>query len=295
MKRLLFVLAAAAMVFSLSSSSCQKQDGPTPKGDVVMKPAATADEAQLILMETMTEKPRCTVDGKDYTIQSIELTEGKRYLLAIEEASTKASGSKILAHKYTVSENVASLLGALNGAKIELNGSKVATTLKIGGKTYDLSKAKITKPQNSSVEGVNAARTWVVDNTLLKIDGNGVNVESTFKGCDLHEIADFAAKNGVNGLDASQLAGYAVSECIFTGNSTLTISFTGALAPAIYGKYDLNKDVFSYKLSLGGNDILNATAKGTLDFPADQKAELLLNETIKGYATKLTLYMSAID
>jgi hypothetical protein len=294
MKRLLFILAAAAMVFSLSSSSCQKQDDPKPKEDVVMKPAATADEAQVILMETLTEKPRCTVEGKDYTIQSIEITEGKRYLLALEEGTTKASSLKILSGKFTISNDVLNLLGVLT-AKIQLNSNKLALSLIIGSKTYDLSKAKITKPQNSSVEGVNAARTWVVENTLLKINGNGVNVESTFKGCDLHEIADFASKNGVKDLDASLLAGYAVSECIFTGNSTLTISFSGALAPAVYGKYDLKKDVFSYKLSLGGNDILNANANGTLNFPADQKAELMLNETIKGYATKLTLYMSAVD
>ena len=72
MKRILFILAAAAMILPLSSSSCKKQDNPTE--DVVMEPAKTADVAKVVSFELVSgATPRyISKEGKFFLSSSLK-------------------------------------------------------------------------------------------------------------------------------------------------------------------------------------------------------------------------------
>ncbi|MBR5670469.1 MAG: hypothetical protein IKX11_01275 [Bacteroidales bacterium] len=141
-------------------------------------------------------------------------------------------------------------------------------------------KGKRKMNSSTTPEEVNANRTWIVDNTYIKITG-GVNAEAGFKGCDFQEIAQFLKDNGAK-IDPSKVAGYKISEMEFTGSGSMNIAFSAT--SSFYGSYTLSGENITYSfVVINNNDILAASASGKLTFPANKKAELILNTTIGGY------------
>ena len=296
MKRILLILAAAALVLPLSSSSCQKQDDPTPK-DVVMEPAKTADVAKVVSFELVSgATPRyISKEGKEYDVLSIEFTEGSRYILrrrlVITASSvTKAeSGVEVVTGKFTESGGKYTCQGAFE-ATVEPKGSDSAV-ITVNGKTQTAVAQVTATPQTTNSNKTNASRTWKVDNSIINIYGQGISLEMGFKGCDLFQVATYAYENGAK-IDPSKFVGYSITELIFTGNNTMNISFAGQ--PSFYGEYTLNGNNISYRLTVGSNELLQTTANGTLTFPTDGKATLRLNSSLKGYSGAIEFALTEV-
>jgi hypothetical protein len=73
----------------------------------------------------------------------------------------------------------------------------------------------------------------------------------------------------------------------------MTISFAGQ--PSFYGEYTLNGNNISYRLTVGSNELLQTTANGTITFPADGKATLRLNSSLKGYSGAIEFALTEVD
>ena len=299
MKRFLLILAAAALVLPLSSSSCQKQDDPTPQ-DVVMEPAKTADVAKVVSFELVSgATPRyISKEGKEYDVLSIEFTEGSRYILRRRPVTTASSVTKAL----TIS-NVEVISGkfTLSGTKYLCHGDFEASVepqaadlvaIYVNGKEMTFQATVAATPQTTNSNKTNANRTWKVDNSIINIYGQGISLEMGFKGCDLFQVATYAYENGAK-IDPSKLVGYSITELIFTGNNTMNISFAGQ--PSFYGEYTLNGNNISYRLTVGSNELLQTTANGTLTFPTDGKATLRLNSSLKGYSGSIEFALTEVD
>ena len=62
---------------------------------------------------------------------------------------------------------------------------------------------------------------------------------------------------------------------------------------SFYGSYSLSGENISYNFTVIANkDIINGSASGTLTYPADKKAELVLNTSIDGYNGTIQFNMS---
>lgn len=279
MKKLIVLFAAAAVMLPLLSS-CNPEDKPTKK--VVMEPAPTAEDAVLFTFE---EKPLYMMNGQKCEIVSIEFTEDSRYILGLSpviDGSVSATPDtkalklgNVVNGKFTVSGGTYITHGEYE-AQMELR-DQVA---KITGAVTGEFKGKKKRSESVTVEEVNANRTWIVDNTYIKITG-GVNAEAAFKGCDFQEIAQFLKDNGAK-IDPGKLAGYKISEMEFTGSGSMNIVFSAT--SSFYGSYTLSGENITYSfVVINNNDILAASASGKLTFPANKKAELILNTTIGGY------------
>lgn len=279
MKKLIVLFAAAVIALPLLCS-CNPEDKPTKK--VVMEPAPTAEDAVLFTFE---EKPLYMMNGQKCEIVSIEFTEDSRYILGLSpviDGSVSATPDtkalklgNVVNGKFTVSGGTYITHGEYE-AQMELR-DQVA---KITGAVTGEFKGKKKRSESVTVEEVNANRTWVIDNTYIKITG-GLNVEAAFKGCDFQEIAQFLKDNGAK-IDPSKLAGYKVSELELTGSGTMNIVYSDKLS--FYGSYTISGENFSYSLMIiNNNDIMGAVASGKLTFPADKKAELVINTSISGY------------
>ena len=286
MKKLFFLIAAAVMVLPLMSS-CDQED--QPKKPVVMEPGPTAEVAQIITFE---DKPLFHKGNQDYEILSIEFTEDSRYILGLSpivagsSVATKAGNlSKVVTGKFTESGGKFMTKGEYE-AQMEL----LESVMKIlQGANWAEFKIKKKKTNTSTTEQTNAARTWVVDDCFLTITGK-LNIQSGFKGCDFQEIAQFLKNNKVN-IDPSKVAGYKVSEIMFTGGPSMNIQFSNG--ESFYGSYSLSGENISYNFTVIANkDIINGSASGTLTYPADKKAELVLNTSIDGYNGTIQFNMS---
>lgn len=300
MKKIIIMLAAAVMMLPLVS--CDKQDKPDPQKEVVMEPAATSDVAQIISFEDAPGENPVYLDLKKdikYEVLSIEITEGGRYIMrrmpVITDASsipaTKAGGAiEIVVGKLAFIDGKLVCTGELE-AVIDFKGGSVTLTIQ-GGSPKDYPAKFIKGSTGSSTKGVNAARTWGVENSIVNISGSGVSVQAGFKGCDFHEIAQFAKKGGAN-IDPAKVEGYNISEIIFTGGTTVAISFTGGAT--FYGTYKLNGNNISCDITSGADDIVGHSASGTLTFPADKKAVLSLSTTVKGYSASVEFELKQIN
>ena len=118
-----------------------------------------------------------------------------------------------------------------------------------------------------------------MNSVIVGLAGGNVNIEKKFSGCDLEEIANYAKNNGVPFKDSEMesLKGMKMSEVIFTGANTFAISFTNGKCYIGTCSISSSKS-FNYKLE-EGNDLLNTSASGTIDFPANSKCALTLNTT----------------
>lgn len=291
MKKLFFLFAAAAMILPLAFA-CTKEDKPA---DVEMDPAKTADVAKVVSFEKATgTNPTYSKAGKTYEILSIEFTEGSRYILRrrplLANSLTKADdGVEVVTGTFTESNGKYNCQGEFTGT-VEPKGTSADVTPQ-GGQTQS-APANVQDTNTTTKEATNASRTWKVNNSYIKVSGKGINIDTGFNGLDFVSIADYAMNAGVN-INPVNFMGYSCDEVLFTGEGSMVISFTGA--PAFYGTYRLSGENLSYTFLSGGNDIMGQSANGTLTFPAEHKAELTLNTTIKGYTGSIQLSMSEIQ
>lgn len=306
MKKYFILLAALALTFSFAS--CNKDPKPDDKKDepVVMKPAATADVAKKVSFSAVADdsKPTYVVGDKKYKILSIEFTESARFVMLRKYAGTTKGDDdvEVITGSYTENNGTytctSDAAGEFNGSvEASNNGSSanvsITTTNEDGNQETQNVQGNVSATSSGSTEKTNASRAWKVNSSLVVIAGNGVSLNKGFTGFDLGAIASYASSNGVSGLDASKFAGYSVTSFIFTGNNTLTITLAGA--KDLYGSYTLNGESFSYTVETGGtNELINASAGGSLTFPADGQAELTFGSSFKGYDADFTLYLSEI-
>ena len=296
MKKLFFLFAAAAMILPLAFS-CTKEDKPT---NVEMEPAKTADVAKVVSFEKATgTNPTYTKDGKTFEILSIEFTEGSRYILrrrplltgsgAVGPWTKADDGIEVVTGTFTESNGKYNCQGEFAGT-VEPKGTSADVTPQ-GGQTQS-APANVQDTNTTTKEATNASRTWKVNNSYIKVSGKGINIDTGFNGLDFVSIADYAMNSGIS-INPANFMGYSCTEVLFTGEGSMVISFSGA--PSFYGTYRLSGENLSYTFLSGGNDIIGQSASGTLTFPADHKAELTLNTTIKGYTGSIQLSMSEIQ
>lgn len=282
MKKLFILLAAAALMLPLAS--CHKDPGKDKDQPVEMKPAATADVAKVVSFESAPaeKKPTYSRGNVIYEMISIEFTEANRYILKGKPVATKAGNSdvEILTGPYTEKNGTYQCTGDFSGTvTVSGNGSNKDVTVNTGGEEQKTT-GNVSAPSTGSSDKTNASRTWKVVNCVVAVSGNGLSVNKGFTGCNMEEIAKYIKSNGGD-INPDILAGYNVSEILFTGSNTVVISFTNA--PDFGGSYTLNGENFSMTLEVGGNDLVNQKATGSLSFPADGKAEFSLMMSFKGY------------
>lgn len=293
MKKLIALFAVAALVLPLAIA-CNPEDKPAK--EVVMQPGPTAESAMVVSFEASPQKPHFENKGQNLEVVGIEFTESGRYFLVCQpllaESATKTgisgnSRTLVLIAKFDeIAAGKNYKLRAPFDATIEIRDKAVKITRNNDSAEYP---AVISKPTTSGVPATNIARAWKVDGCYLKVSGK-VNVERGFNGCDFKEIAQFLKENNVK-IDPSELDGYKIDEFDFTGSNTMVISFTNTYT--FYGDYKLNGENISYLFTVIHNkEILNASASGTLTFPADKKAELMLNTIIDGYSGQITFNLS---
>lgn len=283
MKKLFILLAAAALMLPLAS--CHKDPGKDKDQPVEMKPAATADVAKVVSFESAPaeNKPTYNHGNVIYEMISIEFTEASRYILKGKPVATKAGNSdvEILTGPFTEKNGTYQCTGDFTGTvTVSDTGSNKDVTVNTGGEEQKTT-ANVSAPSSGSSDKTNASRTWKVASCIVNVSGNGLSVNKGFTGCNLEDIAKYIKSNGGD-INPDVLAGYNVSEILFTGSNTVVISFTNA--PDFGGSYTLNGENFSMTLEIGGNDLVNQKATGFLSFPADGKAEFSLMMAFKGYS-----------
>ena len=283
MKKLFILLAAAALMLPIAS--CHKDPGKDKDQPVEMKPAATADVAKVVSFESAPaeKKPTYSHGNVIYEMISIEFTEANHYILKGKPVATKAGNSdvEILTGPYTEKNGTYQCTGDFSGTvTVSGNGSNKDVTVNTGGEEQKTT-GNVSAPSTGSGDKTNASRTWKVANCVVAVSGNGLSVNKGFTGCNMEDIAKYIKSNGGD-INPDIFAGYNVSEILFTGSNTVVISFTNA--PDFGGSYTLNGENFSMTLEVGGNDLVNQKATGSLSFPADGKAEFSLMMAFKGYS-----------
>ena len=251
-----------------------------------MTAAKTASVAKTITF-ALSDAPTYSSGPDEFQVHSIEFTEGSRFIVLRGPAPiTKAdNGLEAIVGSYTESNGKYILAGF---GEVTISGSSV--TVAPTGAAPQTVNATVTPTAASGTQQVNAARTWKPDNCIVKISGDGVKIDKSFSpGCNLQTIATYAADNGVKGIDMTQVNGYNLSEVIFTGSKTMVLRFSNG--KNFYGTYTLSGTSLTYTLS-EGNDLINASASGTLEYPANGKATLILNAKVKNYSGSIELNLS---
>ena len=131
--------------------------------------------------------------------------------------------------------------------------------------------------------------SWTVDFCIVEISGNGISLTAGFIGCDIEEIARMAERNGAK-IDFSKIAGYKMSEISLYDNNVLAINFENK--EVFYGKYALSGKNIVYTFTSGGKDLAGINASGTLTYPTAKEAVLTLKTTIKEYSGSVELDMT---
>lgn len=305
MKKNIILYAAFAAVI-LAAASCGKEKQPSPVGDVDMASAASAEVARTIAFDKQESLPLYTDgEGTEYSVLSLEFTEGNRYiaiLLPPVESGTKApANARAEAGKYSWDGEWYRCEGwfkadvCIGETVPDAGPASVAPTavVIVANGSENSYPATVNSMVASSQQQVNASRNWKVESSLVKIAGNGIAIEAGFKGgCDFHQIASYAAQQGAK-INVDDFVGYDIRELIFDGADNLMVCFSGA--SAFYGSYTLDGNDIAYSFTIGGNEFMNASATGTLAFPAQGRAVLELFASSKGYSGSMVLELSQVD
>lgn len=311
MKKSLLILTALSLAALPFLFSCNKPDnGGEDVVEVVMPEPPTADAA--IKIDFPASNPPTYADTKgEYEILSIEFTEANRYILTRKVIATKANvgDTEVVIGSYTENNGSyqcqgESFSGQVNvGASSSGSGSDTKVDVKPSGeenqgKDYS-GDAKVTEtPAPSSGDQSNAVRNWQVNKVLISVKGKGLDISAPFtNGCDLKEIASWAANNGVSGLKdrLSEFDGYKVKEVSFTGANTVTITFTGANTKAVNGNYSMNTTSKTITFSLTeGNAFFHGSVSGSYEYPNDKTMNLVLNTTVEGYNCTMEMNMTRL-
>ena len=276
----LVLLAVLALPFS-----CNKNNGANDGSDVKMTEPATKSEAAVVKFP-VESAPEVLVKGNKAKVKEIEFTEASRFILKYEPETKAGEKETAFVGTYTVKDGVYTLSGI---GSVKVSGNNVTVT-PLSGAAQTVS-ATVTATKTSSDIMSNAARTWKVNTVIVGLSGGNVSIEKKFNGCNLEEISNYAKSNGVpiSDEDMASLKGLSVSEIIVTGANTFVIRFANDVC--YYGTCSISSSKsFSYKFA-EGNDLLNVSASGTIDFPANSKCTLVLNTsaTHNGTAYKGTM------
>ena len=308
MKRILYLIAAAALLMPVA---CNPADKPDSGSDVKLPAPATREVAQKI---EFAATDRLTIDdasGKVIkTVYAIEFADANRAIITTTTPDLSVSGTKALsARKFEVRDFVlkdSKTFEVANFGTVSINDGKVVNIkLKADnrvdvkaadGETFTTDKATITKAAEiANLFMANAARTWKVNSTILEVKTSDGAIKETFTGgCDLPKIAKFAADHGVDALKnkLSQFDGYVVKEILFTGSNSFCISFTGA--DAFCGSVNMKNDgTFTFNFE-DGNTFFNASGTGSVEFTKDGKMNVSVNANIEGYSGTLKMNCSEV-
>lgn len=280
MKKVLFILFAASLFLT---AACEKSDPVYPD-------PATKKEAVTIKFNKG-QVPEMTISKVDVTITEIDLTEASRYVLFV----TKGDGKSTVWMGQCAPQNGTYNLQGFGN--IELLDGKVAirpsagVTVRAESGVYTYEATIMPMPQMNSATAVNLCRNWKVKSTYVKIEGgkadNKVSLAKSFVGCDLHEIARTLKENkiGLSDADVAKLAGYNLTELNFIGNSTMIMNFDGP--ESYYGTWNLSGYIVTWEMN-DSNALLSAKATGTVSFPGNKSAQLLVNTDVAAGDEKYT-------
>lgn len=311
MKRILYLIAAAALLMPVA---CEPVDKPDSGSDIELPEPATREVAKLI---EFSAHERLTIDGpageKPKTIYAVELTDANRAIIttAAPGLDLSTSGTKAVAtKKYEVRKFAAkdsktfevagigtiSTPGTDNKTVIvKVNRSLMVKTA--DGETFETRNAIIRNAAKIADRYLkNAARSWKVNSTILEVRTKDSAIKETFSGgCDLSKMAKFAADHGVDALKNKlpQFDGYVVDEVLISSNGTICISFTGA--DPFAGSVNMRADgTFTFNFDEGGNSFFNASGGGKVEFTKDGKMNVSINSSIEGYSGTLKLNCSEV-
>lgn len=284
-KTLFFLFSLSLLLFAAGCDENEQDDSivfpdPDTKDVAVIIDFNKGDVLHLELPNRPTNGT--TVDNGDLvtvTIPEIDLSEGKRYILYIED--TKAGTPTVWTGRFTFdrSSNIYNLEGF--GSIQTKDGLCIISPIKTKAGDPIQLPATITPIKTADRPLSNISRTWKVTSTYVKAKGgkNNVKFSRGFDGCDLHEIAQFCKKEGVSLTDddIAQLVGFKITEMMLLGNKHIVIGFQSA--GSYNGTYALNSSAFSWSLNTR-NKLIPNTTQGTVSFLKNQTVELYINTTI---------------
>lgn len=296
MKKVLFTLFATSLLMTVAGC---KKDGV----DVVFPEPATKAEAVSVFMDKGQDlklvlpdraKPSDPSSAQpsepvEVRIPVLELTEGNRYVLYIDE-KTKANFNKPLESVWTgkyVYEQSTKTYKLDRFGEIQLDDNLLVfrpnKDLSVKAAEPEMRIAcTINRMTTASTALSNLARTWKVASSFIKIKGGKDEIEITkgFTGCDLYEIARFLKSKNVSlsDSDVDSLRGYNITEMYLAGSGSIIINF--ADAEAYYGNFQVDsKFNFSWELN-DSNKLIAAKADGSVSFPRNNSAEISMNMTV---------------
>lgn len=271
MKRFLSLLFAVSL---LLVAACDKDNG-------AFQDPATRKDAVSIKFDKG-EMPEMTISGSEVTVTGIDITEASRYVLYLKQADA----TFVRTGRFTVANGVYNLN---DFGSVELLEGKVAISPATGvsvraGSGAHIYSATINPFSIVGAIALNLARNWKVESTYVKVTGvkNNYSVApSIFNGCDFHEIASTLKemKIKLSDSDVASLDGYKLTEISFIGNNWMVMGFSGR--EPYFGIWNLNGSNIAWELN-DGNKLLSAKCTGTVSFPGNGKARLLINTTVTG-------------
>lgn len=310
MKKALFTLFAALLLLAVA---CEKEGGKRLFPDPATKNEAVSikfDRGEVLKMNlpdrAKASYPSSAIPDTSIPVEiaAIDLTESSRYVLYITKKANQAAPGKFVAvwtGKYTFSGDTYKLDGFGN-ISIKNNSRCLVDplTTKAGGGTAIEIDATIVSFEASGVEAENLARCWKVNSTYIKLAGgsDNVSISKEFNGCDLHEIGSYLKSKGftLSDSDIADLTGYNLDEIFIIGNGTMIMNFDGP--DPYYGTWSVKGERFSWGLS-DGNKFISATVTGSVSFPDNRQAVLLVDANVstsnEKYTGSIGLTMSPVN
>ncbi len=293
----LVALAAFPLLFSCAKKDQNDTDAVTGTDEeTVVMEAPTTKQAAVAITFSENQQPVYEDAAAKYQIREIEFTEDSRYIMERVVVATKLAVGDVetIVGKYSVSGSTYSMEGF---GEVEVSSSSSVTVKPEGDSdnTATYTPEKVSNASTSNTDEDNLCRSWVVNNILLTVSGEGVQIEKSFTGCNIEEMAKYAANNGVSQLKdrLGELAGYNVNNIIFTGNKTFCVSFTNGFAvTANYSMLSSAQSGFTYSFENSDNPFFTGSGSASFTFPADGKLEIDLSATVEGYDGTLRMKLS---
>ncbi|MBR1872483.1 MAG: hypothetical protein IJ795_04675 [Bacteroidales bacterium] len=272
MKKSFLMLAIAALLIP-AFSSCKK----VPKEDTTIpeynEPAAKATQGKFTLN---TDESASVVKTKDGDIlEEIELTNKGEYIAKKKNKKAPLLGTYTAVAAKAVEGNTYELSG-LGKFTVTSEGGALKVVAEIIG--VDAPVTVTGKAVGNASWATTALWTavtavkWSVDEVTINFNASDIpaGLSSTFTGCDIEAIANWAVEKGLQ-LDKDKVAalkGYKVKYIEFTEAGTIKIFFEGK--DAFIGdisNFDASTGKFVYEISsYSDNYVIAGKANGTVGF-----------------------------
>jgi len=179
-------------------------------------------------------------------IQTIELTEGSRYIVTFTPSTKADSDETVLFGTFTFANGTFNLLGF---GHITINGNQVTISTETAGGSPVTANATITHTSTSDQAHDNLCRTWTVGKTIVSLSGGSfgqTGVEKLFpNGLNMTAITDWIDETiTLSDEDKQTLLKYTVEEVCLTGAGSVAVSFSQA--DPFLGSYTLNNSNISF-------------------------------------------------